>query len=245
MKRFKFCLRAISPIISSLLMIALAVVASLVTYAWISGYIGSTTINMGREMQLPSFTSVNQNGENLLTVYVQNTGQGAVQLNRDGAVYANDTLVPILRYTDANGIAQQATPGQSISVNEGQTVALVVQYTFNPGDYVRIKVVTVGGTFVQTSGTGTQSSSAAINPGPIAAFFASPINGHTVTFDASGSYDPDGTIVSYAWNFGDGNTGTGMSLSHAYNSAGSYTISLTVTDNGGFTGSTSHPVAVP
>jgi PKD repeat protein len=225
-------------------MIVIAVVASFAVYAWISGFTGSTTTNLSTEIQIPSFASVNQNGEHLLTVYVQNTGQVAVQLNRDGAVYANDTLVSILTYSDANGIVQQATPGQLISINVGQTITLFVQYTFNPGDYVRIKVVTVGGTSAQTSGTGVQSGSATVN-GPVAAFFASPTNGHTVTFDASGSSDTDGTIVSYAWNFGDGHTGTGASLSHTFSFGGTFTVSLTVTDNGGLTGSTSHPVPVP
>ena len=243
MKRFKFSVRAVSPVIATLLMIVIAVAASLLVYAWISGFTGFTTTNLSNEIQIPSFTSVNQNGEHLLAVYVQNTGQGVVEFNRDGAVYANDTLFPILTYTNANGIVNQATPGQLINVNAGQTISLVVQYTFSPGDYVRIKVVTVGGTSTQTTGTGPQSSSATANPGPVAAFFASS-NGLTVTFDASGSYASDGTIVSFAWNFGDGNTGTGTSLSHTYNSAGTYTVSLTVTDNGGYTGSTSHKVTV-
>jgi PKD repeat protein len=52
-----------------------------------------------------------------------------------------------------------------------------------------------------------------------------------VTFDASGSYDPDGTIVSYSWAFGDGNTGAGVHFSHSYSNVGSYTVSLKVTDN--------------
>ncbi len=74
----------------------------------------------------------------------------------------------------------------------------------------------------------------------------------TVTFDASGSYDPDGTIVSYSWAFGDGNTGAGVHVSHSYSNVGSYTVTLTVTDNDGATdiGSTtktvrnSSPVAI-
>jgi len=55
----------------------------------------------------------------------------------------------------------------------------------------------------------------------------------TVSFNASTSSDSDGSIVSYAWNFGDGKTGSGITATHTYNSAGTYTVQLTVTDDGG------------
>lgn len=54
-----------------------------------------------------------------------------------------------------------------------------------------------------------------------------------VTFDGSGSYDVDGTIIAYAWDFGDGSTGTGINPTHGYGTVGMYTVVLTVTDNDG------------
>ncbi len=54
-----------------------------------------------------------------------------------------------------------------------------------------------------------------------------------VRFDASASNDPDGTIVSYEWAFGDGSSGTGQTTTHTYADAGSYTPRLTVTDERG------------
>jgi hypothetical protein len=65
-----------------------------------------------------------------------------------------------------------------------------------------------------------------------------------VTFDGTASYDPDGNIVSYGWDFGDASFGSGSIVTHTYNSAGTFTIRLTVTDNEGKTGSTTRTVQV-
>jgi len=55
----------------------------------------------------------------------------------------------------------------------------------------------------------------------------------TVSFVGSSSYDPDGAIASYLWNFGDGTSSTLSNVSHTYSAAGTYNASLTVTDNSG------------
>lgn len=68
--------------------------------------------------------------------------------------------------------------------------------------------------------------------------------GVAIAFDGTGSADPDGTIVSYAWTFGDGESGTGATPSHAYAVIGNYTALLTVTDNEGLTDSDTVIVAV-
>ncbi len=59
--------------------------------------------------------------------------------------------------------------------------------------------------------------------------------GEVVQFDGSGSTDPDGTVVDYAWDFGDGNTGSGALPTHTYTEAGAYLVLLVVTDDGGAT----------
>ena len=75
-----------------------------------------------------------------------------------------------------------------------------------------------------------------MNLPPVAAVSASPTSGPAplaVAFSAAGSSDPDGTIAAYAWDFGDGASGTNVTASHTYASEGTYTAVLTVTDNSG------------
>jgi hypothetical protein len=82
------------------------------------------------------------------------------------------------------------------------------------------------------------------NVAPTASFTTS-ISNLVVSVDASGSTDSDGTIVSYDYDWGDSTThGTTSVTSHTYASAGTYTITLTVTDNSGAPTSTTHSVTV-
>jgi hypothetical protein len=67
---------------------------------------------------------------------------------------------------------------------------------------------------------------------------------HTMLFNASGCTDPDGVIISYLWDFGDGSQGTGETPTHVYHSPGYYTVTLTVTDSSGLTSSISQLVIV-
>jgi PKD repeat protein len=76
------------------------------------------------------------------------------------------------------------------------------------------------------------------NVAPTAVITATPTSGTaplTVSFSGSGSTDSDGSIVGWSWNFGDGTTGSGATVSHVYSSAGSYIAVLQVTDSGGLT----------
>jgi len=76
------------------------------------------------------------------------------------------------------------------------------------------------------------------------ASFTSDCSDLNCSFDASGSSDSDGTVAQYAWDFGDGNTGSGQSPSNGYAAAGDYTVSLTVTDNDGATHTSMQMVTV-
>ncbi|MGB9135286.1 MAG: PKD domain-containing protein [Candidatus Bathyarchaeia archaeon] len=97
-------------------------------------------------------------------------------------------------------------------------------------------------TLVVTDNDGAISSTSAtkmvLNNPPVAAFTESAqsvYTGKTINFDASNSYDPDGTIAGYFWSFGDGATASGTTVGHAYSNNGNFTVTLTVTDNDGST----------
>jgi PKD repeat protein len=106
------------------------------------------------------------------------------------------------------------------------------------------------GSFARASG-GTLADSFSItrdptppNQPPVASFTAN-CTDLSCDFDGSASSDPDGTIVSHDWDFGDGTTATGPTPpAHTYAAAGTYSVRLTVTDNGGVADSLTKSVSV-
>jgi PKD repeat protein len=65
-----------------------------------------------------------------------------------------------------------------------------------------------------------------------------------LSFSIGGTYDPDGTIVNYSWDFGDGTTSQLMNTTHMYTTEGSYTVTFTVEDNDGLTNATSVTIRI-
>ena len=124
----------------------------------------------------------------------------------------------------------------------GSSSACEHTYTY-PGTYlIKLTVTDDEGSM------GTQQIAVVVtNPPPTAVASvsdASPYPGDAVTFSADGSYDYNGEIVSYTWSFGDGDSGEGETTTHSYIEGGTYTVTLTVTDDEGATGSTKLTVSV-
>ena len=138
------------------------------------------------------------------------------------------------------------------STDKGAGTVMPAAYTFDgtvsSADFT-IRLGTPGRTWtVYANDTANSSLAASVdvavtNQNPVAQF-SFLATGDNVDFDAAASADPDGTIASYAWDFDDGNTGTGQTPSHSYALAGAYNVALTVTDNLGGTGSITKSVAV-
>jgi len=90
-------------------------------------------------------------------------------------------------------------------------------------------------------------SKIASNEPPDARFSVSAVEaavGQEVALDASASTDPDGQIVAYRWEFGDGGSDEGMLVAYAYGAAGTYTVILTVEDDRGATATAERTITV-
>jgi PKD repeat protein len=91
--------------------------------------------------------------------------------------------------------------------------------------------------------TATTARDAVATNAPPTVMFSVDCSSLLCSFDASASADSDGTIRDYAWSFGDGATGAGVVVQRAYAKAGTYSVSLTVTDSGGASAGVSKVVA--
>jgi YD repeat-containing protein len=149
-------------------------------------------------------------------------------------------------YTGTTGTAVQFNGGSS-SDQDGT----IASYSWNFGDnttgsgstpthtYATANTYTVTLTVTDNNGaTNTATTTATIANRPPVANAGGPYTsttGSAVHFNGGSSSDPDGTISSYAWNFGDTATGSGAAPTHTYTTAGTKTVALTVTDNNGAT----------
>jgi PKD repeat protein/KaiC/GvpD/RAD55 family RecA-like ATPase len=100
-------------------------------------------------------------------------------------------------------------------------------------------VVTLTVTDNDAAKASTNATKTVLNQHPVASFTESAetvYTGETITFNATSSYDSDGFIISYFWDFGDGENTTGVVVDHSYVDNGAYTVTLTVTDEDGDSG---------
>lgn len=103
-------------------------------------------------------------------------------------------------------------------------------------DYGSLGEYSLAGTLVPTG-----------NQAPIVAASATPTTGTAplaVSFSSAGTYDADGNIASYDWQFGDGMSSTAANPSHSYSQPGTYQATLVAWDNGGLSGSANVTITV-
>jgi len=148
------------------------------------------------------------------------TGTAGSPLQFDGAASTDPdgTIVSYQWDFGDNNTGSGINPSNTYATNGNFTVTLTV--TDDQG-------ATSTATTTATIGQGNQAPVADPN-GPYEGIINTDIS-----FDGAASSDPDGTIASYLWEFGDGTTGSGMSVTHSYTTPGTYNVTLTVTDDAG------------
>lgn len=218
-----------------------------------SAYVGYWRIGGDRTWGGTSSNYVNATIDEV-AVYPTVLGQADVDSHYAASGRQLPNKAPTSAFTVSKNHLAVAVDG-STSTDPDGTIA---SYAWNFGDgstattatatrtYAAAGTYTVSLTVTDNSGatnTKTQSVTVAPNAVPVAAFTSSATQ-LAASFDAAGSSDPDGTLASYAWNFGDGTTGTGVSPSHTYPDDGTYQVALTVTDNSGATAQVTHPITV-
>jgi PKD repeat protein len=140
---------------------------------------------------------------------------------------------------------------ESSTDSDGTIVAYAWDFgdgVFSAGNSTSSHTYTIAGVYAVTltvtdndGGVATAQSTVTVsvpsaNIVPTALFYLTQASGTApldVGFNGAYSIDEDGTITSYLWNFGDGNSATGANVSHLYTTAGSFTAKLTVTDDNG------------
>ena len=163
---------------------------------------------------------------------------------------SNRPPVAVASATPTNGVAPLTVTFSSAGSYDPDGTTLTYSWVFgdgatstaaNPGhtyqaasNYIARLTVSDGTNSTTSANLNITVSAPASNRPPVAVASASPTNGVaplTVTFSSAGSYDPDGTTLTYNWVFGDGSTSTAANPSHTYQGASNYTARLTVSDS--------------
>jgi PKD repeat protein len=166
------------------------------------------------------------------------TGTAGVPIAFDGSASSDgDGTITTWRWDFGNG-ATATGERVSYAYPAGSATPFVVTLTVTDNLGATGSATTTA-TIASGGGGGTNLPPVSRPGGPYSGTVGTPI-----TFDGSMSSDPDGTIVSYAWSFGDGGSASGAIVQHTYAAAGSYTAVLTVTDNLGAQASASTAVTV-
>lgn len=182
-------------------------------------------------------------------VFAFTAGAGAASFNVLPAARSPNVDLQIELRSSSGALLASANPVEALSASLSVALPAAGTYTLHVRGTGMGDPMTTG--YSNYGSTGLYAISGSANAGvglpPQAVITASTTRGTaplTVNFSGAGSSDPDGSIVSHAWAFGDGVSASGVTASHTYTTAGSYTATLQVTDNSGLSASTSTVITV-
>ncbi|MES2525659.1 MAG: PKD domain-containing protein [Bdellovibrionota bacterium] len=207
-------------------------------------YLAKFTVNHALRNQM----SVKFGNSDMGYTTATNTFNPFALFNKGGAMAFNGTTTPVdgTFVIDVSDLPISTTAQNKVYLSLGDTTSgsaatlksfiLMDQVTSTQASAALAGPVSADGSTATVSLVHDPYNS---NASPIANFTANNYSGAAplyVAFDAASSYDPDGTILSYNWTFGDGSSASGAYVTHTYN-AGSYSATLTVTDDRGVSNS--------
>ena len=156
-RKFRRNVKGISPIIATLLLIAIAVVAALVVYAWVMGYVGFQTTTDANSAVIQSVqwatNGAAPNPDSLTAVYLQNVGSGGISFIPTQCLYLNGAPMTITSLS-INGVAATVS-GTAVSLPAQGTATIVLTAgtpnAFVSGAQVTIKIASTGSTYSQAT----------------------------------------------------------------------------------------------
>jgi PKD repeat protein len=221
------------------------------SYSWNFGDPANSTSNSA----MPSFTYL-AGGTYVASLTVTDNRGASTTVTKNVTVAANQPPVAIISpltcsiltcafdgSTSYDPDGTVASYGWSFGDNVGTSALAKLSYTYAAAGTYTVTLTVTDNSGVPTSTTTTVTVKA--NQPPVAVIATPSCTNLVCGFDGSGSSDPDGTVASYAWSFGD-NVGTSALAkpSYTYAAAGTYTVTLTVTDNFGVTNTVTKSVTV-
>ncbi len=196
-----------------------------VLYLWIDVYIRQFSIS-------PQFNVVVGTPVSMTTVVGNNS---TISENASLTISVENRTLATIRFANLPPLSD-ASPQQTIWNTTGLLAGTyTLEASLGPVPEANLTIATTRTANVYLVSTFDKPPTADFTFSP-----TSPVAGEQLMFDGSASSDPDGTVQSWTWSFGDGDTVfDGPVFDHEYNEPGNYTVTLTVTDNAGLTGSKS------
>ena len=211
----------------------------------------------------PSYTCPTSPGE--VTVTLTATDKDGASAQDSAVITVTEGPLPGALSADANGPysglvntevafdGSGSTPADAIveyrwDFGDGQTgMGAIISHTYTATGTYTVNLTVADAELQQATDTTTATITSELNELPEAVIDVTLIlkTAQCYRFDGSKSSDPDGDIVAYEWDFGDENTAEGEVIEYCYEASGTYTATLSVTDNQGGTGSASAEVVVP
>ena len=187
---------------------------------------------------IPSFTSLPAGANASYTIFLTSLNEFSGIINLTATVFPSISNSTFTRLIPSSVI---------LPANGNRTATLLVTTSVStPGLFYTISVSGFGEGKVHFFSVSLQVLAPPDEP-PVANFTfrpSNPVVGQFINFDGSGSVDPDGTVVSWTWFFGDGFISFGQFTSHSYNNPGNYTVTLTVQDTAGLSASKTTTIPV-